>query len=137
MPIDEDHGQRSSREIGISVPFPTIDLLGLLLRNEEGASIERVGDRAFLTSLAHSCRDLTPLNEHAPERTLGGMCTVASQWQWKNSLPEPSGRTLKWSTLWLEKVEPSEPVPRTLNVNVPFTVDPFALKPPQVVNLPV
>ena len=44
---------------------------------------------------------------------------------------------MECSTLWLEKVEPSEPVPRTLNVNVPFIVDLFALKPPQVVNLPV
>jgi len=44
---------------------------------------------------------------------------------------------LKCSTLEFENVEPSEPVPRTLKVNVPFTVDPFWLKPPQTVNLPV
>ena len=44
---------------------------------------------------------------------------------------------MKCSTLWLEKVEPSEPVARTLKVNVPFIVHPFALNPPQVVNLPV
>ena len=44
---------------------------------------------------------------------------------------------MKCSTLEFENVEPSEPVPRTLKVNVPFTVDLFALKPPQTVNLPV
>jgi hypothetical protein len=58
-------------------------------------------------------------------------------WQWKNSFTLPSGRTLKCSTLWLLTVEPSDPIPCRLNVNMPFTVLPLWLKLPQTVNLPV
>jgi hypothetical protein len=59
------------------------------------------------------------------------------QWQWKNSLTVPSGRTLKCSVTWFLNVDPSEPVPCAVKVKVPFTVLPFWLKPPQMVNLPV
>lgn len=60
------------------------------------------------------------------------------QWQWKNSLTEPSGRWLKCSTWLTLNVDPSDPVPRTLNVKVPLTTESlFWLKPPHVVNLPV
>lgn len=68
---------------------------------------------------------------------LVGRTSWEVQWQWKNSLTVPSGRTLKCSTKLVLNAEPSEPVPRTLNVKVPFTVWPLALKPPQIVNLPV
>ena len=43
---------------------------------------------------------------------------------------------MKWSATWLLKVEPSDPVPCTVKVKVPFTVLPFWLNPPHVVNLP-
>ena len=44
---------------------------------------------------------------------------------------------MKCSVVWKLTVDPSEPVPRRLKVNVPFTVVPFWLTPPQIVNLPV
>ena len=53
----------------------------------------------------------------------------------KNSVP--FGVVLKWSVTWLLNVEPSDPFPRAVKVNVPFTALPFALKPPQTVNFPV
>jgi hypothetical protein len=40
---------------------------------------------------------------------------------------------LKWSTWWFVTVDPSDPTKRTLNVNVPLTVVPLALNPPQIV----
>ena len=63
---------------------------------------------------------------------------VFAQWQWKNSLTERSGRWLECSTWLTPNVDPSEPVPRTLKVNVLLTTESlFWLKPPHVVNLPV
>jgi hypothetical protein len=66
-----------------------------------------------------------------------GLWRPDQSWQWKNSFTEPSGRWLKCSVEWFWNDEPSDPVPCTLKVKVPPTVLPFALNPPQVVNLPV
>lgn len=67
----------------------------------------------------------------------GASVASGSQWQLKNSLTVPFGRTLKCSLTWFLNVDPSDPVPRTLKVNVPSTTLPLSLKPPQTVNLPV
>jgi hypothetical protein len=87
----------------------------------------------------HRSRDHPPSSSSVPPRRSWGHVRqgLRVQWQRKNWWTVPSGTWLKCPTAWLDKVEPSEPVPRTLNVSVPVTVDPFMLKPSQVVNLPV
>ena len=66
-----------------------------------------------------------------------GEAPAHDQWQCVKKNSAPVGVVLKWSVTWLEKLEPSEPVPRTLNVKVPLTDVPLALNPPQMVSLPV
>jgi hypothetical protein len=44
---------------------------------------------------------------------------------------------LKWSVVWFLNVDPSEPTPWAVKVNVPFTVFPFWLNPPHTVKWPV
>ena len=130
MLAGDTYPRRSERE---SAPFPCLDPLAA------SRSCESFGPSSMFTPGEPHCHSFVQQTRQVWVRAgvPGPRQDRQSQWQWKNSFTLPSGRTLKCSTLEFENVEPSEPVPRTSKVNVPFTVDPFWLKPPQTVNLPV
>jgi hypothetical protein len=120
---------------------PTVSVQEMIKFVQANCS-ERSGcDRQILRSpdRRHAGEPISGVSRDAPpgQVDVARIARVWAQWQWKNSLTVPFGRPLKWSVTWFVNVDPSEPVPRTLKVNVPSTTLPLSLKPPQTVNLPV
>ena len=101
------------------------------------AGVQRSGRRAYARGT--TTRDIrVHLRElRRPGAHWRGEAPAHDQWQCVKKNSAPVGVVLKWSVTWLEKLEPSEPVPRTLSVKVPLTDVPLALNPPQMVSLPV